>query len=417
MAKSKGFFGLRTGSTKSLTFSVLKGEQITKDRVSIVNNPRSTGQMVQRLSFAAASLFYKHANRNFFKFAFEDKKRNESEFNAFMRHNVVRAGADTKKMLQLDYPAVGNWMVTNGRLGTYQPSFYDDGGDGYLALGIPATKSGAGNPTIGEVSKALLAENSNLQENDIVTITRIYSSQCDVNVEYSVCVEEQSLVTVTGNNPFPVWDIKQFRIDSQSSVVCDYLNVADDGLYIENPAGIVPTSNTLYMACFTISRVSDGQTIVSTSILGGTSSVQDCIAISTSDDWKVWAANNYKANKNTQYADAILKGSLLAEAVLAEPEILSTRGFAASLADAQSKAPMTPPNVSGSPVVGTNYMVLEGENLENIKATKFTLTINNGGASIPVSWDASANALSFTLTEESDATLSYNGLVLGLLEF
>lgn len=33
MAQSKGFFGLRKGSTKSLTFSVLDGKQITKDRV------------------------------------------------------------------------------------------------------------------------------------------------------------------------------------------------------------------------------------------------------------------------------------------------------------------------------------------------------------------------------------------------
>ena len=48
MAKSKSFFGLRTGSTKSLTFQVLRGEQITKDRVYRVSNPRSEAQMTQR---------------------------------------------------------------------------------------------------------------------------------------------------------------------------------------------------------------------------------------------------------------------------------------------------------------------------------------------------------------------------------
>ena len=48
MAKSKSFFGLRTGSTKSLTFQVLRGEQITKDRVYRVSNPRSEAQMAQR---------------------------------------------------------------------------------------------------------------------------------------------------------------------------------------------------------------------------------------------------------------------------------------------------------------------------------------------------------------------------------
>ena len=49
MAKSKSFFGLRTGSTKSLTFQTLRGQQITKDRVTSVSNPQTTAQMDQRL--------------------------------------------------------------------------------------------------------------------------------------------------------------------------------------------------------------------------------------------------------------------------------------------------------------------------------------------------------------------------------
>ena len=49
MAKSKSFFGLRTGSTKSLTFQTYRGAQITKDRVTSVSNPQSAAQMDQRL--------------------------------------------------------------------------------------------------------------------------------------------------------------------------------------------------------------------------------------------------------------------------------------------------------------------------------------------------------------------------------
>lgn len=48
MAKSKSFFGLRTGSTKSLTFQIYRGQQITKDRVTKVANPRTAMQMEQR---------------------------------------------------------------------------------------------------------------------------------------------------------------------------------------------------------------------------------------------------------------------------------------------------------------------------------------------------------------------------------
>lgn len=49
MAKSSNFFGLRRGSTKSLTFQVFRGMQITKDRVVSVQNPQTAAQMEQRL--------------------------------------------------------------------------------------------------------------------------------------------------------------------------------------------------------------------------------------------------------------------------------------------------------------------------------------------------------------------------------
>lgn len=56
MAISKSFFGLRRKSTKSLTFSVLNGQQITKDRVSHVKNPKSEAQALQRMRFALLSV-------------------------------------------------------------------------------------------------------------------------------------------------------------------------------------------------------------------------------------------------------------------------------------------------------------------------------------------------------------------------
>lgn len=58
MAKSKSFFGLRRGSTKTLTFSVFNGKQVTKDRVELVKNPRSLAQMQQRMAMATASAAY-----------------------------------------------------------------------------------------------------------------------------------------------------------------------------------------------------------------------------------------------------------------------------------------------------------------------------------------------------------------------
>ena len=58
MAKSKSFFGLRRGSTKSHTFSVFNGKQITKDRVDTIKNPRSIEQMVNRMYMKTVGLAY-----------------------------------------------------------------------------------------------------------------------------------------------------------------------------------------------------------------------------------------------------------------------------------------------------------------------------------------------------------------------
>lgn len=59
MAKSSSFFGLRRGSTKSLTFQVVNGAQVTKDRVTNVKNPRSYAQATQRSKMAAVADAYR----------------------------------------------------------------------------------------------------------------------------------------------------------------------------------------------------------------------------------------------------------------------------------------------------------------------------------------------------------------------
>ena len=58
MAKSEGYFGLRRGSTKSHTFQVSDGKQITKDRVGAPKNPRTIRQMSQRVMIATIGKAY-----------------------------------------------------------------------------------------------------------------------------------------------------------------------------------------------------------------------------------------------------------------------------------------------------------------------------------------------------------------------
>ena len=59
MAKSSTYHGLRRGSTKSHTYAVVDGKQITKDRVEGGKNPRTPEQMGQRCCLATVGTAYR----------------------------------------------------------------------------------------------------------------------------------------------------------------------------------------------------------------------------------------------------------------------------------------------------------------------------------------------------------------------
>lgn len=87
MAKSRSFFGLRRGSTKTLTFQVLNGQQITKDRVSEVRNPRTNAQLYQRAIMATILQAYSHGKR-IFDHSFQGKATGAACQREFMSLNA-----------------------------------------------------------------------------------------------------------------------------------------------------------------------------------------------------------------------------------------------------------------------------------------------------------------------------------------
>lgn len=89
MAKSKSFFGLRSGSTKTLTFQVNQGRQITKDRVYDVKNPQTTSQMEGRCIMATVSAAYAHM-KEIVDHSFEGITYGQNNMSEFIRRNYAR---------------------------------------------------------------------------------------------------------------------------------------------------------------------------------------------------------------------------------------------------------------------------------------------------------------------------------------
>lgn len=94
MAKSNSFFGLRRGSTKTLTFQVNNGKQITKDRVNEVKNPRTQAQMIQRMVMATASAAYAQM-KQIVDHSFEGITYGQMNMSEFIRQNAkaIKASA------------------------------------------------------------------------------------------------------------------------------------------------------------------------------------------------------------------------------------------------------------------------------------------------------------------------------------
>ena len=117
MAKSKSFFGLRTGSTKSLTFQVYRGQQITKDRVYRVSNPRSNAQMSQRslIPIVAAA---RSALKDLVDHSFEGVPYGEASLKEFSKLNL-RAGALSVTSYSpngVSNPGFADLIVSNGSI-------------------------------------------------------------------------------------------------------------------------------------------------------------------------------------------------------------------------------------------------------------------------------------------------------------
>jgi hypothetical protein len=117
MAKSKSFFGLRTGSTKSLTFQVYRGEQITKDRVYRVSNPRTEAQMTQRalIPIVAAA---RSALKGLIDHSFEGVAYGEASLKEFSKQNL-RAGALSVTSYSpngVSNPGFADLIVSNGSI-------------------------------------------------------------------------------------------------------------------------------------------------------------------------------------------------------------------------------------------------------------------------------------------------------------
>ena len=190
MAQSKGFFGLRKGSTKSLTFSTLDGKQITKDRVYDVKNPRTENQMRQRMLMTTVGAAYKML-KSIADHSFEGYSSGMQSMRQFNSRNLNRfkQAAAAKGSVAFNEYKDGDinplpFILASGSLPGFIFSF-----DGESHLQIVGEKENADFTTAEGIYAAL-----GVQRNDLITFCTVIGEGSNSNGVYTYKAERFNIV-------------------------------------------------------------------------------------------------------------------------------------------------------------------------------------------------------------------------------
>ena len=190
MAQSKGFFGLRKGSTKNFTFSTLDGKQITKDRVFDVKNPRTESQMRQRMLMTTVGAAYKML-KSIADHSFEGytsgmqcmRQFNSRNLNRFKQAAAAKGSVAFNEYKDGDINPLP-FILASGSLPGFVFSF-----DGESALQIQGEKENADLATAEGIYAAL-----GVQRNDLITFCSVIGEGATKNGVYTYKAERFNIV-------------------------------------------------------------------------------------------------------------------------------------------------------------------------------------------------------------------------------
>lgn len=301
------FLGMARGSVGDVTFARVKGQQVGRARNRRPNNPRTQSQMTQRSSFMSAVKFFAKGRQNYFTFAFEGKKANESDYNAFMRLNSKKGYQMTKEIYDNpNYPAVGEWQLSQGSLKDI-PTAWQSATVNFAAMLGVTTSTLPTALTLGEVSQKLIATGEYMS-GDVLTFGQIITDSV---------VEE-------GSDPMPIawsedgiaWQLSQFILNPSSTELI--LNLIPNlGINVDGESGEVTViTNSLENANViggffaTHSRKTLNGLKVSNTYMRNNDAALRAIELSRTDAYNAWVLSEWQARELAILEGALSSGSV-----------------------------------------------------------------------------------------------------------
>lgn len=315
MAKGNPLLGQLRGSVGDVVFTRMGGQQVSRARNRQPQNPQSVAQMIQRARLGSLVQFFTRGQQALFKFAFESKRQNESDYNAFMRYNIKNVSPNTKAGVAAGHPVFGKYQMCQGTLPELSVLFSDGNVNPSLVIGATPSAATAETLTVGQISAAMIAKYG-LQNGDIITKVTITCANT-VAATVAAAIADDSYADGTDR---VVWDIKQFRLDSTSTALASTLGDifvltgfvgGDDELDLAGSTVDFDALTSAYGVALIVSRPTTNGVKVSNAFLHCNKAVETAIAFKDDSDWLQYVGQSWKASAaGESYPDAILKGSL-----------------------------------------------------------------------------------------------------------
>lgn len=360
MAKGNIILGYLRGSIGDITFFRAKGQQLSRARNRAPANPRTVAQMDQRAKMACAVKFYTQVGTNFFKYAFEGKKDNESYFNAFVKNNILLGGYIGKQASRVfDFPALGAWQISSGSLPEITAPFPQSVNGVVFSVGAI---SGAPITTISELTKSLIkSDSSRWREGDILTCL------CYCATNYATL---PTIYTDQGNRAYTaVWQIRlsTSNTDTLPSIEFPLLNMSFDCKLDSNGLSFVGSSGTEYtnnLYCFGLihsRNTANGLRVSSSTMVAPQSpDLLSVVSLSSGSYYNAVIAD-WQATD-----DAVLQGGLSAASTYSAPVLLG-------LYNSSYEVNALPYDETVTTALKESSILLKVANGENLTANMFTL--------------------------------------------
>ena len=247
MGKLSGIISKISGSAGNVTFKVRNGETIVSEKVTQVRNPRTNAQMQTRTKWGNIIAMYKGI-RPLLNYGFENKPKNLSDYNMFVKVNMQRTPVYlTKQAIAGGACVAAPYQISQGSLPAIVISGTDNSAKTDIYLG---TLSISATTTVAQFAQAVVENNADYRYGDQISYFLVRQQ---VNAEtgipycqFSAC----KVVLDAADTETKLWDIASRNGFSASDASLAHSGNDGDCAF-----------------CWVHTRKSDGKTLVSSQSL------------------------------------------------------------------------------------------------------------------------------------------------------